>query len=139
MNEQIPQTPLPVSANEERQWAMISHLSVLVNLFTVFMGAVIPLVIYFLYKDRSKFVAFHAMQSFVMQVICFLGGGIITVVTATIGGTIIPLIGSICGCLFALLPLAGLIYGVYGGMQVNQGKDFKYPVIGDLVQNSIMK
>jgi uncharacterized Tic20 family protein len=137
MSDQIPQSPMPVSDQEARQWAMFSHLSVLLNLFTVFMGAAIPLIIYFLYKDRSKFVAFHAMQSFVMQIVCFLGGGIITVVTAAIGGTIIPLVGSICGCLFGLLPLAGLIYGVYGGMQVNQGKDFKYPVIGDLVQNNI--
>ncbi|KXK14412.1 MAG: Chloroplast import component protein (Tic20) [Chloroflexi bacterium OLB14] len=137
MSEQIPQPPVPVSEQEARQWAMISHLSVLINLFTVFMGTVVPLIIYFLYKDRSKFVAFHAMQSFVMQVVCFLGGGIITVVSAAIGGTIIPLIGSICGCLFGIMPLAGLIYGIYGGMQVNQGKDFKYPVIGDLVQNNM--
>lgn len=137
MSEQIPQPPVPVSEQEARQWAMISHLSVLINLFTVFMGTVVPLIIYFLHKDRSKFVAFHAMQSFVMQVVCFLGGGIITVVTAAIGGTIIPLIGSICGCLFGIMPLAGLIYGIYGGMQVNQGKDFKYPVIGDLVQNNM--
>lgn len=137
MSEQIPQPPVPVSEQEARQWAMISHLSVLINLFTVFMGTVVPLIIYFLHKDRSKFVAFHAMQSFVMQVVCFLGGGIITVVSAAIGGTIIPLIGSICGCLFGIMPLAGLIYGIYGGMQVNQGKDFKYPVIGDLVQNNM--
>lgn len=137
MSEQIPQTPIPVSEQEARQWAMFSHLSVLLNLFTVFMGAAIPLIIYFLYKDRSKFVAFHAMQSFVMQIVCFLGGGIITVVTAAIGGTIIPLVGSICGCLFGLLPLAGFIYGLYGGMQINQGKDFKYPIIGDLVQNNM--
>lgn len=137
MSEQIPQSPMPVSDQEARQWAMFSHLSVLLNLFTVFMGASIPLIIYFLYKDRSKFVAFHSMQSFVMQIICFLGGGIITVVTAGIGGTIIPLVGTICGCLFAIMPLAGFIYGIYGGMQVNQGKDFKYPVIGDLVQNNM--
>lgn len=137
MSDQIPQSPMPVSDQEARQWAMFSHLSVLLNLFTVFMGAAIPLIIYFLYKDRSKFVAFHAMQSFVMQIICFLGGGIITVVTGAVGGTLIPLVGSFCACFFALLPLAGFIYGIYGGMQVNQGKDFKYPVIGDLVQNNM--
>lgn len=137
MNEQTPQSPMPVSDQEARQWAMFSHISVLLNLFTVFMGAAVPLIIYFLYKDRSRFVAFHAMQSFVMQIICFLGGGIITVVTAAIGGTIVPLIGSICGCLFAILPLVGFIYGIYGGIQVNQAKDFKYPLIGDLVQNNM--
>jgi uncharacterized membrane protein len=74
-----------------------------------------------------------------MQIVCFLGGGIITVVTGAIGGTIIPVVGSLCACLFGWLPLAGLIYGIYGGLQVNQGKDFKYPVIGDLVQNNIVK
>lgn len=139
MNEQIPQSPAPLNDQEVKQWSMISHLSVLLNLITVFMGAAIPLIIYFLYKDRSKVVAFHAMQSFVMQIICFLGGGIITVVTGAIGGAIIPLVGSLCACLFALLPLAGLIYGVYGGLQVNQGKEFKYPVIGEMIYNNMMK
>jgi uncharacterized Tic20 family protein len=44
MNEQIPQPiPLPLRPEEERQWAMIAHLGVLVNLVSGFLGPVVPL------------------------------------------------------------------------------------------------
>lgn len=141
MSEQIPQPPMPVSDQEARQWAMFSHMSVLLNLFTVFMGAAIPLIIYFLYKDRSKFVAFHAMQAFIMQVIYSFGGTLVAVLVGGIGGAI-PVVGLVCiglACILGILPLVALGYGVYGGIQVNQGNDFKYWLIGDWVQNNIVK
>jgi hypothetical protein len=137
MTDQIPQPQPPLTPEQERQWAMIAHLSVLVNLFTVFMGTFVPLAIYFLHKDRSRYVAYHSMQSFVMQAVCSFGGSLFAVV---IGGLsqFLPGIGLIClpiSCLFGILPLAALIYGAYGGMQVNQGKEFKYWMIGDWVAN----
>jgi uncharacterized Tic20 family protein len=118
---------------------MVSHLSVLVNLFTVFMGAAVPLILYFMYKDRSRYVAFHAMQAFVMQAICSFGGTLLAVVIGAIS-QVIPFAGLIClpvSCIFALLPLGAFIYGIYGGLQINNGQDFKYWMIGDWVRNTI--
>ncbi len=137
MTEQIPQTQPPLTPEQERQWAMISHLSVLINLFTVFMGGFVPLAIYFLHRDRSRYVAYHAMQAFVMQAVCSFGGTLFAVV---LGGLsqVVPFIGLIClpvSCLFAVLPIVALVYGAYGGMQVNQGRDFKYWMVGDWVGN----
>lgn len=139
MTGQIPQTQPPLTPEQERQWAMIAHLSVLINLFTVFMGTFVPLVIYFLHRDRSRFVAYHSMQSFVMQAICSFGGSLFAVV---IGGLsqVVPGIGLIClpiSCLFGVLPLVALVYGAYGGLQINQGKEFKYWMIGDWVGNAM--
>ena len=54
---------------EERTWAMLAHLSVLLNLVTGFLGGIAAIIIYFIYKDRSRFVAYHAMQSFIFQTI----------------------------------------------------------------------
>lgn len=140
MTEQAPYTPpAPLSPAEERQWAMISHLSVLANLITGFLSPAIPLILYFVYKDRSRFVAFHAMQAFVMQVFCSFGGFILAVAIG-IFSQFIPFLGLLClpiSCLFGLLPLAALVYGTYGGIQVNQGRDFKYWLIGDWVQNTL--
>jgi uncharacterized Tic20 family protein len=47
MTEQIPQQPpaLPLTPQEERQWAMLAHLGVLANLFSGFLGPVVPLAI----------------------------------------------------------------------------------------------
>lgn len=138
MSEQIPQSPIPVSDQEARQWAMFSHLSVLINLFAVFMGAVVPLIIYFLYKDKSRYVAYHALQAFIMQAICSFGGLLIAVLAGAMMS--IPIVGLICipvACVFGLLPIVALVYGVYGGIQVNKGEDFKYWQIGDWVRSTL--
>jgi len=129
-------TPLP--PEEERTWAMLAHLSVLVNLFTGFLGGIFAIVIYFIYKDRSRFVAYHAMQSFLFQSITWLGAGLIAAFFITIGSAfaifIIPLLCLVPGFLFLLAIPASLIYGIIGAVQVNNGEDFKYWQVGDWVR-----
>ncbi len=138
MNEQTPKN-MPLSPAEEKQWAMISHLSVLLNLFTGFGGLAAPLILYFIYKDRSRYVAYHSLQALIMQGICSFGGLLLAVL---IGGLsqFVPFVGLIClpiSCLFGLLPLVALIYGTYGGIKINQGEDFKYWLIGDWVRSTL--
>ena len=67
-----PNTPL--SQSDERLWAMLAHLSILLNLVTGFLGIVAPIIIYALYKDRSRYVAYQSMQAFVFQLVWWLGG-----------------------------------------------------------------
>ncbi|HCK67518.1 MAG TPA: hypothetical protein DHW49_14755, partial [Anaerolineae bacterium] len=79
MSEQIPQTNLtPLSPSEERQWAMIAHLGVLVNLFSGILGPLVPLIIYMIYKDRSRYVAYQSLQGLIFQIIWWVGGGVFT-------------------------------------------------------------
>ena len=138
MNEQIHQSPpVPLTPAEEKQWAMFSHLSVLLNLFTGYLGVAAPLVIYLVYKDRSRYVAYHSLQSLVFQGICWFGGSILAIITSILSGAL-PLIGLLClplACIFGILPVIALVYGTVGGIQVNQGQDFKYWLVGDWVQN----
>ena len=142
MSEQIPQTPpAPLTPAEEKQWAMFSHFSVLLNLVTGFLGVVAPLIIYLIYKDRSRYVAFHSLQSFVFQAICWFGGSALAIISSLLSG-VIPFIGLIClplACIFGILPVVALVYGTIGGIQVNQGQDFKYWFVGDWVLNTFMK
>lgn len=140
-NEETARSPMTgqmISRNEERTWAMLAHLSVLVNLFTGFLGGIIAIVIYFIYKDRSRFVAYHAMQSFLFQAITWLGAGLIATFFITIGSVfailIIPLLCLVPGFLILLAIPASLIYGVVGAVQVNNGEDFKYWQVGDWVR-----
>ena len=129
---------VPLPPEEERTWAMLAHLSVLVNLFTGFLGGVFALVVYFIYKDRSRFIAYHAMQSFLFQVITWLGAGLVSAFFITIGSVfgifIIPLLCLVPGFLILLAIPASLIYGIVGGVQVNNGEDFKYWQVGDWVR-----
>lgn len=144
MNEQIPQqptAPVPLSVAEERQLAMFAHLGVLVNLFSGFLGPVVPLGIYLIYKDRSRYVAYQSLQGLIFQIIWWIGGGVLTGVAWTITGTLSAiLIGLICipfACIISAMPLVALVYGVYAGIQCNQGVDFKYWLIGDWFRNTL--
>lgn len=131
--------PPPLSPSEERTWAMVSHLSILVNLVTGFLGPAIPLVIYLAFKDRSRYVAFQSMQAFIFQLVAWVGAGIIAIIAWTISGILAVIL---IGCLImplalviTIIPLAALVYGVIGAVQTNQGQNFKYWLIGDWTIN----
>jgi uncharacterized protein len=40
-------------------------------------------------------------------------------------------------CLISLIPMGALIYGIIGGVQASQGRDFKYWLIGDWVRGTL--
>jgi len=120
---------------------MLAHLSVLTNLVTGFLGPVAALVIYLIYKDRSRYVAYHAMQSFVFQLIFWVGGGILAGITWAISSVLaMVLIGCLLmpiALLFSVLPIIALVYGIIGGVQCNNGQDFKYWLVGDWVRGTL--
>jgi len=131
--------PQPVSSNEEQTWAMLAHLSIFANLVTGFLGPLIALVIYLIYKDRSRYIAYQSMQAFIFQLVFWVGAGIIAVILWLIGSLLLVLL--CLGCLlmppalfFSLLPIAALVYGVIAAIQCSQGEDFKYWLIGDWVR-----
>jgi uncharacterized Tic20 family protein len=124
---------------------MLAHLSVLLNLVSGFGGPIAALVIYLVYKDRSRFVAYHALQALVFQLIWWFGGGLlIGVMWAIVGALSAIIIGLLLipfalllTLVFALLPLGAIIYGVVAAVQVSQGQDFKYWLVGDWVRGTL--
>lgn len=143
MNEQIPhQTPpAPLTLQEERQWAMIAHFGVLVNLISGFLGPIVPLAIYMIYKDRSRYVAYQSLQGLIFQIVWWIGGGVLTGIAWTVTGALSAVfVGLLCipfACVVSAMPLVALGYGVYAGIQTNQGQDFKYWLIGDWVRSTL--
>ncbi len=131
----------PLSPSDERTWAMLAHLSVLLNLVTGILGPVAAFLIYLVYKDRSRYVAYHALQSTIFQAIWWVAAGFLAVVAWTISGIlVVVLIGCLLmpvALLISLLPVGALIYGVIGAIQVNQGQDFRYWLIGDWVRSTL--
>jgi len=135
--------PQPLSAADERTWAMMAHLSVLLNLITGFLGVAAALVIYLVYKDRSRYVAYQAMQAFLFQLIFWAGGGLlIGIMWAVVGALSAILIGIlmvpfalILTFVFLLFPLVALVYGVVGGIQCSNGEDFRYWLVSDWALN----
>ncbi|MFZ5808441.1 MAG: DUF4870 domain-containing protein [Chloroflexota bacterium] len=137
--------PQPMSPTEERNWAMLAHLSVVVNLVTGFGGPIAALLIYLIYRSRSRFVAYHALQSLVFQLIGWYGGGILIgivwgivgLLSAVFVGVLLIPVALVLTCILGILPLGTLIYGIVGGLQVNQGQDFRYWLIGDWLRSTL--
>ena len=136
---------LPLTQAEERTWSMLAHLSVLLNLVTGFAGPIAALVIYLIYKDRSRTVAYHALQSMIFQLIWWYGAGVLIggmwaavgILTPILIGLVLIPFAAILTPILALLPLGAVVYGVVAGIQVNQGQDFKYWLVGDWVRNTL--
>ena len=134
-----------LSASDERTWAMLAHLSVLLNLVTGFLGVAAALVIYLVYKDRSRYVAYQSMQAFLFQLIFWAGGGLlIGIMWAVVGALSAVLIGillipfaAILTLVFLLMPLIALAYGVVGAVHSSNGEDFRYFWVGDWALNFV--
>lgn len=133
--------PSQVSPSEERTWAMLAHLSTLLNLVTGLLGPVGALVVYLMYKDRSRYIAYHALQSMIFQLIAWVGGGTLAGIAWTLTGILSAIvIGLICipiALIVSLIPLAAIIYGIVGGIQCSQGQDFRYWLVGDWVRGTL--
>ena len=142
----LPSSPaLPLSQSEERTWSLMAHLSVLLNLVTGFAGPIAALVIYLIYKDRSRRVAYHALQSMLFQLIWWYGGGlligamwaVVGLLSAILVGIVLIPFAAILTPILALLPAGAVIYGIVAAIQVNQGQDFKYWLVGDWVRGAL--
>ncbi|TFG71973.1 MAG: DUF4870 domain-containing protein [Anaerolineales bacterium] len=143
----VPQTTAvaPLSPADERTWAMLAQLSVLLNLVTGFLGVGAALLIYLIYKERSKYVAYQAMQAFLFQLVFWAGGGLlIGAMWAIVGALSAILIGIllipfavVLTFIFLVMPVVALVYGVIGSIRSSNGEDFRYWLIGDWALNLI--
>jgi uncharacterized Tic20 family protein len=143
--EQLPPPPVEkISPSQEHNWAMLSHLSILLNLFTGFLGPIVALIIYLVYKDRSRYIAYQSLQSTIFQLIVWVGVGLLigAIWLVTLFLSII-LIGLLCApftllatILLLIVPLASLVYGIYAAVKCSHGEDFRYWLVGDWVRGT---
>lgn len=137
--------PQQLGPGDERTWGMLAHLSVLLNLVTGFAGPIAAFIVYLVYRDRSRFVAYHALQSAIFQLIWWYGGGlligvmwsIVGALSAIVVGLVLIPFALLGTFLFALLPVGAVIYGVIGGIRISQGQNFKYWLVGDWVRGTL--
>ncbi|HHQ45040.1 MAG TPA: DUF4870 domain-containing protein [Candidatus Altiarchaeales archaeon] len=111
-------------SNDDNIMAAISHASVII------MPVIVPLIIWLMYKDKSKVVKFQALQALAYQlavtvVLVVLWFAAIILSFVVVGFLLIPVV--------LLLALAALIYALIGAYKTFRGEDFRYALIGDLV------
>jgi len=163
--EETTQTPAagttpPATSDDERAWAAIAHASALVTvLFGVLtggalclVGPIVPLVIWLVFREKSKFVAYHALQATIFQALVVILTavigilGLVVVAAAWVGASaLIAAVVGICLIPVALaltllwvaatlgLPVAALVYACYGAYEVMEGRDFRYYLVGHWV------
>ena len=124
--------PASMSAQQEKSWSVLAHLSLFLNIFTGFLGPVAALVIWLVYKDRSQKVAFHALQSMWYQVawLVLLGAG-----WAFTGLLMLVLIGFLLVPVMFLLTLVPFVHAAYVAYRVSKGDDYRYPFVADLMED----
>jgi uncharacterized Tic20 family protein len=152
--------------SNERVWAALAHASVLLTFIlgvttgglAVVVGALVPLVIWLAFRDRSRFVTFHAMQATVFQLasvaawIGLLTVGVIVLIptwimtilllVVLIGFLLLPLVLVLTVALpvaLVIMPLAVLVYGLYGALEVYSGRDFRYWRVADWIEKRGVK
>lgn len=121
-------------SQDTRNWSMFAHFSATIaQLFLpsfAFMG---PLVI-LLIRNEDSVVQYHAKQALFFQIGVSIAIWAITAIATAlscivIGIFIYPL---------AIIPwLAGMFLPLYAGLQINNGEDYRYPLVGDMVDRPI--
>jgi uncharacterized Tic20 family protein len=119
-----------MSAQDERTWSMLSHLSILLNLVTGIGGPIAALVIWLVYKDRSQKVAFHALQSLWYQVAWIV---ILSVGWMLTGILSLIFIGLLLIPIMLIATIVPVVHQCYAAYKVYQGVDYRYPVIADMI------
>jgi len=119
-----------MGARDEGTWSVLAHLSMLLNLFTGFLGPVVAFVMYLMYRDRSPRVAFHALQSMWYQVAWLV---ILAVGCAFTGLLTIILIGFLLIPVMAVVSVVPFVHAAYAAYRVSKGEDYRYPFVADLI------
>jgi len=141
--------------NEEKLFALLSHLSIFIG------GIILPIILWATQKDKSKFVAFHALQAIFYQLSCIviyvilifvfiflyiflgIGAGVLFIGLSPdfslLFSTLI-VIGSIIFYAAIFIAIFGFMgYAIYVGIKAHQGELRKYPFIGDIIYKKVYK
>lgn len=118
MNDQIPAgQPLGELSSDEKNMAMLGHLSALSGFLIPFANIIAPLVVWQLKKDTMPFAAEQAKEALNFNItvsIAAVIAGILTLVL--IGLILLPIIG-----------IAWLVFTIIAGIAASKGENYRYP------------
>ena len=110
----------PFTAAQDRQWAMWSH-------FGGVLGWIPPLIIWLVGKDRGRLTDQEGKESLNFQITMVIAWVAYWIVSAILG--FIPIIGWLVSLLLFLALLAvQIVFPILGGVKVNNGGMYRYPV-----------
>jgi uncharacterized protein len=157
----------PVTLNGEQTWlieehedrwvAALAHFSVIIIMW----GLLTPVTVWMLQGKRSLFLKFQAVQAFVFQIgtlllyfvagALYVGGMLFFVLSVGVSGT--PSLDSSAGmagavvflvsmlCILGIVLVVPLLHimGQWAGYRVLKGEEYRYPLVGKMVEKRLMK
>lgn len=112
------------SENDVKMWNMLCHMSGIVG----FLG---PLIVWLIKKNEIPSVDVHGKQAVNFQLTVLILAFGLTIVASVLS---LILIGFLLYPIVFLIWIAGFGFAIYGGIQVNNGVDFKYPYSFNLIK-----
>jgi uncharacterized Tic20 family protein len=158
--------PRTVPTRDDLTVAALAHASILITFLIgvgsgglgAILGVLIPLAIWYSYREKSEYTANQALQATVYQVACVLSvlaftviGAILVIVGWTVSGLLAAVLIGLCLMPFALvvtllliagvlvLPIVQTVYGLYAAYEASQGRDFRYRWVSDWVDQQNWK
>ncbi len=95
--------------DDDRLWATLAHLSILVGL-----SALGPLIIWLVKRESSPFIDDQAKEALNFQLSCLVAS-LVTAASCLLAPVAIAIL------------IAGIVYGVIGGIEANRGNRYRYP------------
>jgi len=118
---------------DEKLWGMLAHLLTLLGYIITLGQYIAPLVIYLVYKDRSPFVAFHALQALFFQLLALAVGVVLVLFSIVTLG-----LGVLLAAPLAIaLAIAVLVYTIIAAIQANNGVWYELPIVGRWARNTL--
>ena len=108
----------PLSDSDQRMWAMLAHIG------GIILGFIAPLVVWLIYRERSRFVDEQAKEALNFQITLFIAVVVSWLLTFVLIGFI----------LLPLVSIAGLILMIMAGIAANKGEAYRYPFAIRLVK-----
>jgi len=107
--------------DEERNLAMIAHISGLIGVFTAgYVGFLGPLIVYLVKKDTSYFVEEQAKEALNFQITMFI--------VALVMGIIVAISCFVLFPLFFVTPVLQCVFGIIATLAVRDGSSYRYPI-----------
>jgi uncharacterized Tic20 family protein len=156
----VPSAPHLGLAREEMIWAALAHASVLLTVLlglasgglAAILGPIVPALIWYVYRDKSDYVADQAKQATLFQLagfvallaLVFVGAILIVVGWALSAVLVVVLVGLILLPIMLIvtlvwvvavvaLPIAIAVYGCYAALETYNGRPFRYYWIAEMV------
>jgi uncharacterized Tic20 family protein len=112
-------------SSEERNWAMIGHLSALTGWISGIGYIAGPLVVWLIKKDTMPFAAQEAKEALNFNISWCLWGILLAIAAFVLT---FVLVGLLLWPVVALVPVGMLVLSIVAGVRAGEGRPYRYPL-----------